>query len=85
MIKLEIEAAIDLDINRKIWISGSAVVEDETVENGDLPAVVAALSENVTAQAIGTYEKAIPQVKLSRPEGVGADPRREPLETFGDD
>jgi hypothetical protein len=50
--RLRAEASIDIDANRKIWISGFA--EDVSAE--DAPEISKALTESVTEQALSAHE-----------------------------
>lgn len=51
---LKIETAIDLDANRKVWITGETDVEDPE----DFAEAASALAEAVANQALTTYGKA---------------------------
>jgi len=96
--KLSAEISIDLDDNRKVWITGTA----EGVEPADVAQVQEALQENVTAQGLAAYNMVGPQLpQAMTPEQVieaaraasPTDPaERKPrpedpdsMKTFGDD
>lgn len=86
MITLRVEAAIDIDANRKIWVTGEADCTPEALEEVGIPTIVDALTESVTEQVVKTYEKSVPRIKGGgAPEGAGHSAEREPLATFGDD
>lgn len=84
MIDLKVEAAIDLDQNRRIWMTGTATVTAEALETHDLSDITDALAGSVIAQTVAAYDKVVPQVKMGRPEGAPHDPVREPMRTFED-
>lgn len=97
--KLTAEISIDLDANRKIWITGSA----EDVEPGDVSQVQQALQEQVTAQGLAAYSVAGPPKPMSAeqvmeaarasaavPQGDPSERRPRPedpesMRTFGED
>lgn len=89
---LKAEASIDIDVNRKIWITGSA----EGIEPENVQEVAEALAESVVGQALEAH-KAI-GLPVATPEdilaaarvGDPADRRPRPedppsMRAFGDD
>lgn len=61
--KIRIEAAIDLDSNRKVWIQGDA----ENVEPEQVPAVSQALCTSVTTEALQAYAVAAKSLGIVAP------------------
>lgn len=91
MITFKVEAAIDIDQNRKVWITGSAQASVEALEETGIPTIVDALAESVTGQAVAAYEHAIPRIAGDGGKGReaarlrGESPEIEPTATFGED
>jgi hypothetical protein len=93
--KCSAEISIDIDANRKIWITGTA----EGVEPGDVAQVQEALQEQVTVQGLAAYNHVTPQpmtaeqvVEAARAASTTDPADRRPREddpatmrTFGDD
>lgn len=52
--RLKVEATIDIDEKRKIWIEGDAQLGDDELEH--IGEVVGALTEHVTTKALDAHE-----------------------------
>lgn len=65
--KLQVDATIDLDQNRKIWIQGTAILDEEELDH--IPEVIGGLSENVVSKALDAHEQAQVKGIISDPDG----------------
>lgn len=76
---VKIEVAIDLDENRRVWVSGDAT----PVEPESIAAVASALAENVTAQALAAYQVTKPPPTAA--EVVAAAKAKPDMRSFGEE
>lgn len=88
MIRLNAEATIDIDKNRRVWLSASAECDPDEV---DLDEVSAGLAAAVTTQCLAAYQQVVPRYEsvsglsadeIAKQRGEGKEVA--PTETFGD-
>lgn len=88
--KLKVEVSIDLDQNRKIWVTGSGTFDPGEQDEHEIKEVIDALTEAVTGNALAAYGQTVPRFKMPESNGDEADKLRgegketDPLGTFGD-
>jgi hypothetical protein len=96
VITFKVEATIDVDEKRRIWITGSAEATPEALAEHGIGNIVEALSDSVVQKAMGAYAAAVvPRFKSggkTEKEVVdeisrlrGETPEVDPMATFGDD